>query len=231
MFVITADQRNSRRNADAVAEALTLLNEERHNDLALAAERTAGDEVQMLLNSAQAALDIALKLTRTGQWSVGIGIGAVPTPYGATVRATSGPAFIAARTAIDRAKKSPAKCSVESDPSSELARDIDPLLELLILMRNRRTDNGWQLYDLLDTGITQADAAEKLGISPQSASQRALVAGLRTEEDAVVALANLLDRAHSDRDNSDRDNSGTGNGGVDNSDDDENSRDAEEGTS
>ncbi|EPR76208.1 putative membrane associated protein [Leifsonia rubra CMS 76R] len=198
MFVITADQRNSRRSADAVAETLLLLNKERRDDLALAAERTAGDEVQMLLNSARATLEIALELTRTGQWSVGIGLGAVPTPYGATVRATNGPAFIAARTAIDRAKKSPAKCTVESDPSNELARDIDPLLELLILMRNRRTDNGWQLYDLLDTGITQADAAEKLGISPQSASQRALVAGLRTEEDAVVALANLLDRAHSD---------------------------------
>ncbi|GAA1227442.1 DNA-binding protein [Rhodoglobus aureus] len=212
MFVITADQRNSRRSADAVAEALGKLNAERADDLALAAERTAGDEVQMLVNSPQATLEIALELTRTGQWSVGIGIGAVPAPFGTTVRATSGPAFIAARTAIDRAKKSPAKCAVESDPTSELARDIDPLLELLILMRNRRTDNGWQLYDLLSTGITQADAAEKLGISPQSASQRALVAGLRTEEDAVVALANLLDRAHS---------------GVD----EENSRDAEEGTS
>ncbi|WP_341952178.1 DNA-binding protein [Salinibacterium sp. TMP30] len=222
MFVITADQRNSRRSTDAVAEALTLLNEERRDDLALAAERTAGDEVQMLLNSAHAALEIALELTRTGQWSVGIGIGNVPTPYGATVRATSGPAFIAARTAIERAKKSPAKCSVESDPSSELARDIDPLLELLILMRNRRTDNGWQLYDLLDTGITQADAAEKLGISPQSASQRALVAGLRTEEDAVVALANLLDRAHSDINNSSADNAAV---------DKETSRDAEEGRS
>ncbi|MGV8913719.1 MAG: DNA-binding protein [Rhodoglobus sp.] len=196
MFVITADQRNSRRSADAVAEALHVLNAERADDLALAAERTAGDEVQMLLNSAHAALTIALQLTRTGQWSVGIGIGAVPSPYGTSVRATSGPAFIAARTAIDRAKKSPAKCAIESDPASELANDLDPLVELLILMRNRRTENGWELYDLLNTGITQADAAERLGISPQSASQRALVAGLRTEEDAVRALANLLDRAH-----------------------------------
>ena len=196
MFVITADQRNSRRSADAVAEALQQLNAERKDDLALPAERTAGDEVQMLLNSAQAALEIALELTRTGQWSVGIGIGAVSMPYGATVRATSGPAFLAARTAIDRAKKSQAKCAIDSDPASELAHDLGPLVELLILMRNRRTVNGWELYDLLSTGITQADAAERLGISPQSASQRALVAGLRTEEDAVRALVNLLDRAH-----------------------------------
>jgi hypothetical protein len=198
MFVITADQRNSRRRADAVAEALLQLNAERANDLALAAEQTAGDEVQMLVDSARAALEIALELTRTGQWSVGIGIGTVNSPYGSSVRATNGPAFTAARTAIDRAKKSPAKCAIDSEPTSELARDIDPLLELLILMRNRRTDNGWQLYELLNTGITQADAAEQLGISPQSASQRALVAGLRTEEDAVRALANLLDRAHRD---------------------------------
>ena len=196
MFVITADQRNSRGSADAVGETLHLLNAQWGDDLALVAERTAGDEVQMLLTSAKATLDIALHLTRTGQWSVGIGIGAVQLPYGATVRATSGPAFIAARTAIDRAKKSQAKCAIDSDPPSELASDLDPLLELLILMRNRRTDNGWELYDLLDTGITQAEAAEQLGISPQSASQRALVAGLRTEEDAVAALANLLNRAH-----------------------------------
>ncbi|MBH0010459.1 DNA-binding protein [Salinibacterium sp. SWN1162] len=151
----------------------------------------------MLLTSAHAALDITLELTRTEQWSVGIGIGTVPLPYGPNVRATSGAAFLAARVAIDRAKKSPAKCAVESDPENELARDIEPLLELLILLRTRRTANGWELYDLLSTGITQADAAERLGISPQSASQRALVAGLRTEEEAVRALANLLDRAHS----------------------------------
>lgn len=211
MFVITADQRKSRKNADAVADALRLINAHRADDLALTAERTAGDEVQMLVNSAQATLEIALELTRTGQWSVGIGIGAVPSPYGATVRATSGQAFIAARTAIERAKKSPAKCAVESEPSSELAQDIDPLLELLILMRNRRTENGWQLYDLLNTGLIQADAAEKLGITPQSASQRALVAGLRTEEDAVRALANFLDRAHSgvDKENSHKAGKGT----------------------
>ncbi|QAV71490.1 DNA-binding protein [Salinibacterium sp. UTAS2018] len=151
----------------------------------------------MLLTSAHAALGITLELTRTEQWSVGIGIGTVPLPYGPNVRATSGAAFLAARVAIDRAKKSPAKCAVESDPENELARDIEPLLELLILLRTRRTANGWELYDLLTTGITQADAAERLGISPQSASQRALVAGLRTEEEAVRALANLLDRAHS----------------------------------
>ncbi|MEL0627940.1 DNA-binding protein [Salinibacterium amurskyense] len=197
MFVITADQRNSRSSADAVAETLQRINRERAEDLALPAERTAGDEAQMLLTSAQAALDIALELTRTEQWSVGIGIGTVPLPYGSNVRATSGAAFLAARDAIDRAKKSPAKCAVQSDPDSELARDIEPLLELLILLRGRRTANGWELYDLLSTGITQADAAERLGISPQSASQRALVAGLRTEEEAVRALANLLDRAHS----------------------------------
>jgi len=197
MFVITADQRNSRTTADAVAETLNRINTERADDLALPAERTAGDEAQMLLTSAQATLDIALELTRTEQWSVGIGLGAVPRPYGTNVRATTGAAFLAARDAIDRAKRSPAKCAVESNPDTGLARDIEPLLELLILLRNRRTDNGWELYDLLSTGMTQADAAERLGISPQSASQRALVAGLRTEEEAVRALANLLDTAHS----------------------------------
>jgi len=196
MFVITADQRNSRSSDDAVTATLASLNDARTNDLVLPAERTAGDEVQMLLTTTRATLDIALDLTRTEQWSVGIGLGAVPTPFGSSVRATSGPAFIAAREAIDRAKRSPAKCAVESSPTSEFVGDIEPLLELLVLLRNRRTENGWELYDLLRTGITQADAADRLGISPQSASQRALVAGLRTEEDAVRALTNLLDRAH-----------------------------------
>ncbi|MGV8876193.1 MAG: DNA-binding protein [Rhodoglobus sp.] len=195
MFVITADQRNSRRTPDAVAETLNLLNTQHAGDLALPAERTAGDEVQMLVHSAHAVLTIALKLSRTQQWSIGIGIGAVPQPYGTTVRATSGDAFIAARNAIDRAKKSQAKCAIESEPFNALAANCDPLLELLILLRNRRTPNGWQLYDLLGSGITQAQAAEKLGISPQSASQRALVAGLRTEENSVAALANILSNA------------------------------------
>ena len=192
MYVITADQRRSRRSADAVVDILNSINSQRSADLVLPAERTAGDEIQMLIHTARATVEIALELTRTEQWSVGIGIGTISNLLGDTVRATDGHAFYSARTAVSLAKRIPARCAVRCDERSDLANEVQPFLELLIQLRTRRTGNGWELHDLLTSEITQVAAAKKLGISPQSASQRARVAGLDTEREAIFAISSLL---------------------------------------
>ena len=193
MIVITADQRNSRSTPDAVASAIADLNRTWGSALVLSAERTAGDEIQLLADSGATALGVALQLTRTGSWSVGMGAGSVRRPLGDHVRESAGPAFIAAHDAVDRAKRSVTHCAVTADPEHPRAEGIEALLDLLLIQRGRRSAEGWQLHDLLQSGLSQADAAERLGITPQSVSQRARVASLRVENAATVALASLLD--------------------------------------
>lgn len=194
MFVITADQVGSRRGHDRVTDALRMLN---RRELVLPAERTAGDELQLVTDDAATALDIMLNLVRDGQWSVGCGIGPVDQPLPGSTREATGPAFIAARAGVDRAKRRAGRAVIvghaSADEGSELGpRDLQAVLELLLTFRERRSDHGWELYDLLREGMTQAEAAARLGVTPQAASRRAQVAGLRVETAAVTALARLM---------------------------------------
>jgi len=198
MLVITADQVNSRQNADEAENAIHEVNERWGDNLVLPAERTAGDEIQLVTNSASTALAIVLALTRSQHWSVGIGIGSVRTPLGTHARESTGPAFIAARAAVDRAKKSATRCAVESDPGRPLAADASALTDLLLILRSRRSPEGWELHDLLESGLSQREAAATLGITPQSVSQRAQVANLRAEAAATVAIANVLDNLNTE---------------------------------
>ena len=194
MFVITADQRDSRSSGDAVAGTLELVNTRWARDLTLAAERTAGDELQLLTAAPAAALAITLELSRHGRWSVGLGIGAVDHPLGATVRASRGPAFVAARDAVERAKRSQTHCAVGGEPAHPEVGELEAVLDLLLLLRERRTEPGWELHGLLAEGLSQQEAATRLGITAQSARQRARIAGLRAEDAATGALVSLLTR-------------------------------------
>lgn len=190
MIVITADQRRSRSTPDASAAAIEDLTARWRDRLSLPIERSAGDEIQLVTGSAETAIGIVLQLTRTGRWSVGVGTGAVE--LGANTRESTGPAFIAARRAVDRAKKRATHFALESEPDAQLAAHLESLVDLLLLLRQRRTEPGWQLYDLLADGGTQLEAARTLGITPQSVSERAITAGLRADETATVALVSLL---------------------------------------
>ena len=107
-----------------------------------------------------ALLAIALHLTRLGTWSVGIGVGAVETPLPASVRAGRGDAFVQARDAVERAKRAATRLAVTGD---EAATDAESLVRLLVELRDRRTAEGWEVYDLLADGLSQRDAAERLG--------------------------------------------------------------------
>lgn len=192
MFVITADQRGSRTSADLVPAGLTAVTRLAGPRLTLAPERTAGDEIQVALADPRGVADVALHLTRLQEWSVGIGIGPVEEPLPADVRAARGTAFIHAREGVDRAKKTPTRVAVVG---GEEGADAEALLRLLVELRDRRTTEGWELHDLLAAGLTQREAAGRLGITEGAVSLRARNAGLRTEEGAVPALARLLHRA------------------------------------
>lgn len=194
MFVLTADQVDSRSSADRVAAMIDFLNAGPLRPV-LKADRTAGDELQILVADGSDALTVILHLTRTGQWSVGCGTGAVNTPLPGNIREATGSAFIAARKAVDRAKKRQTRFALESEPVTPEAADGEALIDLLLALRARRSPEGWELYDLLyGTDLTQADAAARLGISPQAVSLRARAGELRTEQAAREPLARILDQ-------------------------------------
>lgn len=195
MYVITADQVDSRNTADIVATTLARLNAEHGDHLALPVDRNAGDELQVLTSDAGTTLAIILELTRGGRWSVGLGVGAVREPLPTATREASGDAFVAAREAVERAKKAATRFAVErrGDASGQpSADDAERLVNLALLIRERRTPAGWELYDLLTEGLTQSEAASRLGITPPSASARARAAGIRTELAAHDSLTRLL---------------------------------------
>lgn len=200
MFVIIADQIDSRHDDDRVADALSALQERYGDRLALPPERTAGDELQLLTADADTVLDAALQLLREEHWRVGIGLGPVRAPLPESVREARGPAFVAARGAIETAERRATRCALRSpEIDDERAADLGALIDLLLTQRARWSEQGWELHDLLEEGDTQADAAERIGISPQAASKRARAAGLRLDADARGALARLLadlDRRH-----------------------------------
>ncbi|MFN4002897.1 DNA-binding protein [Microcella sp.] len=193
MFVIIADQIGSSEDADRVAGALVDLTERFTDGYPLAPERTAGDELQAISADASVALETALHLLRSPHWRVGLGIGAVRTPLPASVREASGPAFASARAGIEQAARRPSRfAAVGAGGAGVRTEQLGALIDLLLAHRARWSPAGWQLHDLLESGSSQAEAAERLGVTPQAMSKRARAAGLRIDAEARRALAALL---------------------------------------
>ncbi|MBY4108987.1 hypothetical protein HQO82_03110 [Rhodococcus fascians] len=191
MFVMTVDQRRSRRDIDRVPD---LLDRYRDFDLIRPFERTAGDEVQAVCEDAATVVAIALDLVATPHWSVGIGVGSVELPLPDTTRAGRGQAFEAARDAVTRAKNAPAALAV-TGPEPEAAEDAETASTLVALLVARRSDQGREAVALMAEGMSQTDAAERLDISKQAMSQRLSVAGWHVENAGRTLASRLLNAA------------------------------------
>jgi hypothetical protein len=193
--VVTADQVGSRSSPDAVDSALDTIRTVGGTRLAVAPERTVGDEVQVATDDPRCLLDLVLALTRLGDWSVGCGVGAVESEHSASVRAARGPAFTAAREAVEAAKKRPMRFALRaSDDRAADAGDAQAFVDLLLALRARRTREGWEVFDLIASGAAQKSVAQRLGISEQAISMRVRAAQVAVELDAVPALVRSLDR-------------------------------------
>ena len=191
-YVLTVDQRASRRGPDRVAEALRLL--DATASVLLRFERTAGDEFQGVLAEPADVVDVVLRLVRTGGWSIGVGAGPVLTPLPDSTRAGSGPAFLAARRAVDAAKQRPFRLAVRGAVPLE-ASDAQAVLTALAAVVDRRSDQAWEAISLVEEGRTQSDAGTALGISRQAVGQR-LAAGMwELERELRPTAARLLTRA------------------------------------
>jgi len=190
MFVLTVDQRHSRRSGDRIEELLRRL-AGRQRGMVRPFERTAGDEVQGVLDRPVVVVDLVTDLVRQDDWSIGIGVGPVDQPLPASTRAGSGPAFLLARDAVTRAKSRPSGLAV-SGISHAGAGHAQAALDLLAALAQRRSARGWEAVDLAARGRSQVEIAEALGVSKQAVSQRLQAADWHLEPPARELAAHLL---------------------------------------
>lgn len=191
MFVLTVDQRHSRRDSDRVPELLAHL---APVSVVRPFERTAGDEVQAVLSDPTTVVSVAMDLVRRAHWSVGIGIGTVEEPLPASTRAGRGPAFEHARTAVEHAKSALTHVAVTG--SDSIAADsAATVLDLVSLLVQRRSPEGWAAVELVAAGHTQSSAADALGVSKQAVSQRIRATAWRQEQAGRALAATLLAKA------------------------------------
>lgn len=202
MYVMTLDQRGSSRGEDIVPSTLRRLNELSQRDgLVLRFERTAGDEMQGTLSSPQAVVEVVTATLRADSWRIGIGVGEVTTPLPRSTRAARGTAYVAARAAIEAARTSPQHLSVVGAPGyggldmvsfDRAITNAESALWLLTSLLRRRTPDGWQVVDLVNTGMSQREAAEQLEISASAVSQRLRRAGFLEEQRGRDLASSLL---------------------------------------
>lgn len=171
MYVLTIDQRGSTSDVDRVPGLLADL-----SGLSSSGrfERSVGDEVQGVLERPEEVVEIALHALRGNRWYVGIGVGSVDLPLPASPREGSGPAFVAARLAVDRAKASAAHVplavvpgggrrgqapphrealaeagGVGTEAGARACANAEAVLRLIGRLVQDRTDAQWKVVDAL----------------------------------------------------------------------------------
>ena len=177
---ITVDQKESRRNPDQIRQWLPTVNNAFGRSLKLEFVRTAGDEMQGLLDSPEPVVELVLDAVRSAPWWLGIGIGSVDLPLGQTSAESRGTAFYNAREALLEAKDSPYGFAVVGD-DEEPARAVAANLTLLASLAKRRGPRQWEAVELLHRGLSQKEIGRRLGISQQAVSQRLRAAGWQEE--------------------------------------------------
>lgn len=191
--VLTVDQRRSRSGVDRVPEVMAGLAQVPDRPLLRPFERTAGDELQGVVDDPAALAAVVGTLLRDGAWYVGIGIGPVEEPLPASARAGRGPAYLHAREAVTAAKQSPWHLRVRGEDPD--VRSLETTFWLWAAVLARRTARGWEVADLVDEGLSYEEAGRRLGISQSAVSQRAQAAGIveaRRARELATALAGRL---------------------------------------
>lgn len=197
MFVMTIDQRGSRIHGDKVPQLLETL---AGVTTVLPFERSVGDEIQAVLDDPDAVVEVALRALRAGNWYVGIGVGEVEAPLPKSSREAAGPAFIAAREAVESAKKVGVRVPLRvagGTERSEWTQSAEAVLVLLGEIVRGRSEAEWRVLDALDAspGLAQKDIAAQLDVSPQAVNKAIRRSGLFEERNGRRAAALLLRRA------------------------------------
>ena len=191
MFVLTVDQRNSRRGTDRI-EALLAWVTARDEAFVRQFERTAGDEVQGILSRPGDVVSLVLALVRQDAWSVGVGVGAVNEPLPASTRAGSGPAFNLARDAVTAAKSRRAAWRCRRPPMPLRTAGADRPGPGGRAACTRRTDRGGEAAALARPGAQAARDRPAVGVTKQAVSQRLRAAEWHLEARRPRAASQLL---------------------------------------
>lgn len=192
MFVLTADQRASKRGPDLVPAALTALGK---IPTILPFERTVGDEIQGVIADPKDALRAVSLLSVSNQWSIGLGLGPIEEPLPTSSREGRGPAFFAARTAVEKAKALYPSFRLEGG-TTEAAAQANAIMALLAGVWLKRTELGWEaVHTLEEHDYKQLTAARALGITEQALSQRLKAALWQLESDSRPVVSRLLAEA------------------------------------
>ncbi len=195
-FVLTINQRDSREVGDLVDELLKAL---RHQPALVPFQRSVGDEVQGVVESATSAVDAALCALRSRRWYVGIGVGGLTPPVPERIVDAHGYGLVYARRAVDRVRKTGERIPLAVEgPDEQIAAEAEAVLRLIGQIVHTRTEAEWAVLDLMTPGARgqQKYVAEELGITAQAVS-RAVVRSHWTEEWATrPAAARLLDLAY-----------------------------------
>lgn len=194
MFVLTLDQRGSGRAGDRVPELLSALSAV---PTRLPAERTTGEQAQVLLDTAESALDCVRVATELGEWSAGLGIGPVEQPLPGSVREVRGGAVAASRAAAEAARRTsqvPLAVRAADARHEQTAADAQAMLRLIgWMIRTRNTGQRRTVSALrAEPGLTQAQLADRLGVTQQTVSRSLKTSGWREESAAYGLLCRLL---------------------------------------
>ncbi|WP_424310448.1 hypothetical protein [Gordonia sp. (in: high G+C Gram-positive bacteria)] len=146
-----------------------------------------------MFDSPETLSRLAVDLAASGHWSVGIGVGAVDQPLPTQTRAGRGPAFLAARDAVEAAKRNRWHLCV-AGPSSWCPH-AQSAGRLLVDVLADRSDAGREAVALVSGGRSQAAAARHVGITPQAMSLRLQHARWDVEPGARALFSRLLDAA------------------------------------
>lgn len=197
MFVVMADQRGSRKAEDLVPSLLHDLNRTSQPwQPLLDFERTAGDEVQGLLDGAAGLAELLRHFGDSNDWSIGVGIGSVEAPLPSSTRAATGTAYLAARNAIESAKRAPGWLRIESSSEPEAAQTLQALTHGLFFVQRSRSQAGREAVALSRQGRNGKTIAKELGISPQAVSTRLRIAGWDEEQSLMTAITTTSQTCH-----------------------------------
>lgn len=196
MFVLTVDQKNSRREDDrvpAILEALSGI------PTVAGFERTVGDEVQGVLDDSSALVDALRWIIRDGGWHVGLGIGEISPEYVKSIRLQGvrvgrGVPFVYAREAVEAAKGHAASVAVKAD--DDAAQLVQSILRLLVVAVEGRTKGQRAVVELFDRGLTGKLIAERLRISPSSVSARKSLSHIDEEREGWISVVHILSDLH-----------------------------------
>jgi hypothetical protein len=194
--VVRSRRIRNRSAAQTDLEALVAyLNDALRPDLLATFHISRGDEIQALFARGAAIPDLVWEASSRFEHPIrfGVGLGTLNTGFGPDPRLTDGPAWWAARAALQSGIESRRNGGVFQGFGEKQDLVLTGLATVLSQLRDSLTRRQKAILSLLRAGNDMVRAAETLGITRQAVSDAARAAGWRAYEEGEAAWQALLD--------------------------------------